>query len=214
MRQVSRSSAVVEIAAMTALLLTFIWGWHDAFPGAFLAVVAGYFGIGLVSHLRRGETAREIGLRIDNWRVSARSASGVVAASMVAPLAVGGALGSWRFADVNTSASALLMLFLWATAQQYGLLCFFFRRLQEILRSPTAASLAAAGLFALFHLPNPFLTAATLVAGLIACMLYRRGTSVFVIGAAHAAVSFTLYGALPLSVTHGLRVGPGYYAFG
>ena len=54
--------------------------------------------------------------------------------------------------------------------------------------------------------------AATFVAGLASCTLYRREPNVFVLGIAHAAISFVLYGALPRTITHGLHVGPGYFA--
>jgi membrane protease YdiL (CAAX protease family) len=67
--------------------------------------------------------------------------------------------------------------------------------------------------FATFHLPNPFLVPVTLAAGLAACTLYRREPNLFVIGLSHAMVSYFLLCCLPISVTHGLRVGPGYFAF-
>jgi hypothetical protein len=35
-----------------------------------------------------------------------------------------------------------------------------------------------------------------------------------VLGIAHAAISIALFYALPLSLTHELRVGPGYYMAG
>jgi membrane protease YdiL (CAAX protease family) len=54
--------------------------------------------------------------------------------------------------------------------------------------------------------------AVTLGAGVVACLLYRRSPNVIVIGLAHATLSFVLYCALPYSLTHGLRVGPGYFA--
>ena len=42
-------------------------------------------------------------------------------------------------------------------------------------------------MFALFHLPNPFLTAVTLVAGILAGMLYRVVPNLWAIGAGHGA---------------------------
>jgi membrane protease YdiL (CAAX protease family) len=75
-----------------------------------------------------------------------------------------------------------------------------------------AATATAAVTFAAFHAPNGFLMSVTLGAGLVACSLYRRSPNVIVIGLAHATLSYLLYFALPYSLTHGLRVGPGYYA--
>ena len=92
--------------------------------------------------------------------------------------------------------------------QQYGLTAFYYRRWLDLTGRPLAAGSGAAALFALFHLPNAFLTIATLVAGLLACWLYRRHPNLFVLGAMHAAISFALLHALPDELTLRLRVGP------
>lgn len=99
----------------------------------------------------------------------------------------------------------------WGAAQQYGLVCFLYQRLLEIVQSPRAATLGAAALFATCHVPNPLLLAVTLAAGVVSCTLYRREPNVFVLGLAHAAISFVIASTLPESVTHGMRVGPGYF---
>jgi hypothetical protein len=205
-------SALVEVAAMVALVLSYIWGWQGLFRGDFLLVVALYFALGYLSHMRRGETARELGLRLDNCRTSARSASLLVAVGVCTPLAIGAALGTWHFPSSTRSLANLPWMVAWGTAQQYGLLCFLYRRLLEILNGPRRATLGAAMIFAAFHAPNPLLLGVTLVAGVACCTLYRREPNVFVLGVAHAAISFVLYSALPYSVTHGLHVGPGYLA--
>ena len=79
-------------------------------------------------------------------------------------------------------------------------------------RPMASATASAAVTFATFHMPNVFLVAVTLAAGVAACTLYRRETNLFAIGIAHALVSVVLLCSLPDSVTHGLRVGPGYLA--
>jgi hypothetical protein len=97
-------------------------------------------------------------------------------------------------------------------AQQYGLTCFFYRRFLEIFGRWQLATAAAAMTFATFHAPNGFLIAVTLAAGAAACTLYRRVPNVIALALAHAMLSYVLFFALPQSVTHGLRVGPGYQA--
>lgn len=101
-------------------------------------------------------------------------------------------------------------MILWGTAQQYGLLCVLYRRFLDLLRGPQLAASASATLFAIFHIPNPLLIAATLIAGIASCNLYRRVPNVFVLGVGHASVSFALFSALPLTLTHHMRIGPGY----
>ncbi len=206
-----RILAAAEISVMTALILSYIWVWQDSFPGDFLLVAAAYFAIGVIGHLARGESLWQIGVRLDNWRPALRNASIAMVPLASVPLVAGGLLGSWHFPAWGDAALTLPASVAWGTAQQYGLLCVLYRRLQEALDSPDGATAAAALLFALFHLPNGLLMGVTLIAGVVACMLYRREPNVPVIGAAHAVVSFILYYALPESLTGGLRVGPGYF---
>ncbi len=206
-----RATAALEVAAMLALLLSFIWVWQEAFPGDALLVVFLYFALGLSSHLRRGESAREIGLTLHNWWPAARNAAGVVAFGIALPLGWGIAHGTLHFDPAPRWLASLPFHMIWGTAQQYGLVCFFYRRLHEGFGGPRAATLGAATIFAICHLPNPFLVGVTFAAGLVSCTLYRREPNVFVLGVAHGLISLTLFGALPFSLTHDLHVGPGYY---
>ena len=207
-----RIIALLEVAAMSAILLSYIWGWHGAFSGASIAILVLYFGLGIASHLLHRESARDIGLRVDNFPRALRNAAMFVVPAVAVSLAVSWALGSWHFQAAGHSPLQALWLIAWATAQQYGLLCFFYRRFLDIFGTTAAATVGAAVSFAAFHLPNPFLFPVTLAAGMAACTLYRREANLFAIGLAHASVSFVLLWSLPYSVTHGLRVGPGYLA--
>jgi Type II CAAX prenyl endopeptidase Rce1-like len=209
----SHAPAGMEVAALTALVLSYIWVWQGAFPGHAQLVVVLYFWIGLASHLRRGESAHQLGLRLDNWRGALRNALPVVAVALFLPLALGAALDTWHFPSWQRSVANLPWAIAWGTAQQYGLVCVLYRRLLEIFQGRWAATLGAAALFALFHTPNLLLMFVTLVAGIAACTLYRREPNVFVLGFAHAVVGYVVSGALPISVTHGMHVGPAYHSF-
>src|SRR5437879_13677986 len=63
--------------------------------------------------------------------------------------------------------------------------------------SERGASHAAAGAFALFHMPNPLLVTVTLLGGFVSCTLYRRVPNVPVLRIAHAMISPVLLSALP-----------------
>jgi len=197
---------------MAAILLSYIWWWHGTFPGAALLILALYFGLGILSHMRRRESARDIGLRLGNFPRAIGNVVLVVAPAIAVTLACGYALGTWHFREWEHPIIQPLWMLGWATAQQYGLLCFFYKRFLEIFATPWAATMGAAATFATMHVPNGFLVAVTLAAGTVACTLYRRAPNVLAIGIGHAAISYTLLCALPFSVTHGLRVGPGYFA--
>lgn len=207
----SRTLAVIEVTALIALLLSYIWGWHGAFHGSNFVVLGLYFGIGITSHILRRESPHDIGFRLDNVPGALLNTAMIVVPAIAITLLIGLALDSWHF---NSPEHALLgapWLLAWALAQQYGLLCLFYRRFLEIFGKETWAAASASLAFAAFHLPNPFLVPVTLAAGLAACTLYRREPNVLVIGLAHAMISYFLFCSLPLSITHGLRVGPGFF---
>ena len=196
---------------MVAILLSYIWLWHAQFHGAALLILALYFGVGILSHVRRGESLRHLGLRIDNFPRAMRAVAFVVVPAIAATLVLGFAIGSWHFREWEHPVIQVLWMLGWATAQQYGLLCFFYLRFSEILAGPWAAIVGSSAIFATMHAPNPFLIGVTLVAGTVACTIYRRVPNLLAIGIGHAAISYVLLCALPFSVTHGLRVGPGYF---
>ena len=208
----ARTAAVIEVTAMIALLLSYIWGWQGAFRGSFITLLVLYFGLGLVSHIRRGETPRDIGLRIENVPRALVNAAIIFVPVIALALLIGLALDSWHFRSLETVVAGAPSMLAWALAQQYGLLCFLYRRFRDIFGTEHRAAVSASLAFALFHVPNPFLVPVTLAAGLAACTLYRREPNVLVIGLAHAMTSYSLLCSLPGSVTYGLRVGPGFFA--
>ena len=209
-----RAAAIVEVAALSAILLSYIWGWQRTFPGASLLILVLYFGVGLLSHLRRRESLRDIGIRTDNLRCALINAAVIVVPAAVLCVLVGWLLGSLHFPTASHAVVLALWLIVWGTAQQYGLSCFFYRRFREIFeeQGTWTATAAASVMFALFHMPNGFLVAVTLAAGAVACRLYQREPNLAALGVAHAMISFVVLYSLPFSVTHGLRVGPGYLA--
>lgn len=207
--QVMPRTAKIELGAMTGLILSYIWIWEQGFPGHFAVVVAAFLVLGLGSHIRRGETLHDLGFRLDNLRRAGIQALIYVGPLVLAPFLIGVSLDTLRPTDHWLFALAARIP--WGLLQQYGLLCFFYRRLREVLPGVWPPMLSAASLFALFHLPNPFLTAFTLGAGVLSCWLYRRVPNVWALGIAHGLVSFSLTTSLPLGITVGLRVGPGFF---
>jgi len=98
----------------------------------------------------------------------------------------------------------------WGLAQQYALNGYFLNRFDAAVTA-RAASLLAAVLFSLAHAPNPFLMAITLPLGWCATLLYRRSRNLYLLGLAHAAIGLLLFLVVPDSVSHHLRVGPGWF---
>jgi membrane protease YdiL (CAAX protease family) len=205
---VSRLSAFIEVAALALVLLSYIWLWNGAFPGHSVVLLALYFGIGIETHWRRGERPREIGLRLDNLGRALRLVTLWIAPIAVFAMAAGFVLHGWRFPNPEGVIGSVAFGVAYGTAQQYGLVCVFYRRLREVFRGDRLPIVAAGLLFGLFHLPNPFLTAVTVTLGMLACWLYRREPNLLALGIWHGLMSFVLFYSLPVWLTIELRVGP------
>jgi len=199
---------------MTVLLVSYMWLWQASFPGNFFVCLALYVGIGVWSHWRRKETAAEIGIRADNFGPSFLFGITLVGPLILVAIALGAALGTIeppQTAGVSGLALSLAWGCGWATMQQYGLACVYYRRFKDLLGNHWAGTFGAAGVFAALHLPNPFLVPVTFVGGVVACQIYRRAPNLFVLGLLHFLLSFALRQSFGPGITHQMRVGPGYW---
>jgi len=176
----------VDVALLTALLASYIWLWQGAFPGDFFVCATLYLGIGVWSHWRRNETAADIGLRVDNFGPAVWFGMKLVGPIILAAVALGtflGTIGPPEQTGVVEVAGSLAWGMAWATVQQYGLACVYYR----------------------------FLVPVTFVGGVIACQVYRRAPNLFVLGLLHVLLSNALRLSFGPAITHHMRVGPGYW---
>ncbi|HET6176875.1 MAG TPA: CPBP family intramembrane glutamic endopeptidase [Candidatus Sulfotelmatobacter sp.] len=102
---------------------------------------------------------------------------------------------------------------LWTLYQQFLMNDYFMPRLSRILASEGAAVGLAAVLFAAAHLPNLWLTAATLVWGAISCALFRRYRNLYALGLAQGLLGLGFAVCVPDALHHHLRVGLGYLRY-
>jgi Type II CAAX prenyl endopeptidase Rce1-like len=202
------AAAALEVAALALALLSYIWLWEGAFRWHTPLILLLYFGIGVETHWRRGERPRDIGLRLDNLGRALRLVSSWIAPVAFVALTAGLLLKSWHFPPLAEGIGSVAFGVLWGGAQQYGLVCVFYRRLCELLPGRRWPIVASGLLFALFHVPNPFLMAVTLTLGIVACWLYSREPNLLVLGFWHGLTSFVLFYSLPVALTIEMRVGP------
>lgn len=99
---------------------------------------------------------------------------------------------------------------LWTLYQQVLLQDYFLSRLLRTLRSESASVIMAALLFAAAHLPNLVLTAATLVWGVVSCLLFRRYRNLYILGLAQGLLGLCFAVCVPDALHHHMRVGLGY----
>lgn len=165
-----------------------------------------------LSHRARLETAREIGWRLDNFFEAARLLVLPMAAAAIVIIVVGWLGQSLRF-DLTLFWRRLLWLPLWGFMQEYVMQGFINRRAQIIFGKNWRSIVLVAALFAVFHLPNPWLTLATFAGGLLWASVYQRAPNLLAIGLSHGVMSLLLASQLPASVLNSLRVGFKYFGY-
>jgi hypothetical protein len=102
---------------------------------------------------------------------------------------------------------------LWTIYQQLLLQGYFMDRLLRLSLNESTAVIIAGTMFAAAHLPSPWLTAATLVWGILSCALFRRYRSIWVLGLAQGLLGLCFAICIPDVLHHHLRVGLGYLRY-
>lgn len=176
-----------------------------------LAVPVGVaFAFMLISHRLRGESARDIGLRLDNFGQAARLLVLPTAVQTLFLLCVGWLTSSINFARCGGGQSILGMPLLgvfWGLLQQYALQGFINRRAQVVWGQGWTSVTVVALIFAALHLPNPWLTLATFSGGLVWAYVYQRAPNLFALGLSHGLMTWVLISTVPPQALYHLRVG-------
>jgi len=201
-----RRLAAIEPAAVFALILAYIWALY----GINTAWCVPILGVIVFSHVLRHENARALGFQTSNLRKSCLWLAPLLAILALAALAAGLTFGTIRPIGMDDALGGMALYLPWGLLQQYILNGYFYNRM-EALTTPSRSSLITAALFAAVHSPNWFLMGVTLVAGYGATIIYRKYRNLYVLGIAHAVVGLLLFLVVPDSISHHLRVGPGWF---
>jgi len=156
----------------------------------------------------RALSSGEWGLGRTAFLPSLQWASAFTAAGTLAIYLAGSFLGTWH--DRDDGWSRLAVLIPWGLGQQFALQTVFLREAQAALSKSSGIWLAAF-LFAVLHLPNPFLTAATALGALGWCWIYDRHPNLLPLALSHAVLTIVILYAFDEAVTGGLRVGSAYW---
>jgi membrane protease YdiL (CAAX protease family) len=202
----SSKATLLEPLLVFGLILSYIWKLRSTHPYSWIAIPA----VMILSHLIRREGFRALGFKVHGlWHFLKLLAPAPIVVILLA-LAAGAWLHTLRplgFDGVLLSLAAYLP---WGLAQEYALNGYLLNRFDAAISS-RAASMIAAFLFSVAHAPNPFLMAVTLPLAWYATLVYRRTRNLYVLGIGHAFIGLTLFIVMPDSVSHHLRVGPGWY---
>ncbi len=167
------------------------------------------FALMLYSHRERGESLRDVGLRVDNFFLACRLLLLPTALAVIFSASFGwftsnghfGAEWRWRF----------FALPLWALFQQYVLNGFINRRAQMALGAGLKSIALLAIAFSILHLPSPLLALLTLLAGVLWGFVYQRAPNLYALALSHSAISLTLAMTISPHWLNGLRVGFKYF---
>lgn len=214
-----RALAGWEIGSVVSSVLVAEWaGLALAEWRMFALVVPATLACALIvaSQWLRGETRRELGL--------GRAHFGRALKLLALPMLLGTLLlfimgRGWYGAPVVFNWQRAGWMFwglpvwglLWGLVQQYALQAFINRRLQTLWGAGWQTTLVVALIFALLHLPNPGLMAATFLGGLLWATVYQRAPNLWALALSHAVMTFVLISTLPPALLGSLRVGYRYF---
>jgi membrane protease YdiL (CAAX protease family) len=102
---------------------------------------------------------------------------------------------------------------LWTLYQQFLMNDLFMPRLVRVLGGETAAVTVSGILFAAAHLPNLWLTAATVLWGVVSCALFLRYRNLYALGLTQGLLGLCFAICIPDALHHHLRVGLGYLRY-
>lgn len=216
----ARWLAMWEIASVVSSTLIAEWmilpfAGQEKLIGGIPILLA--FALMFYSHRLRGETARELGWRLDNFGAAARLlALPMIITSIVLILVGWLTSGLSNSLVARTGGRSLMWLpawgLLWGLLQQYVLQAFINRRAQFVLGRGWRSVLLVAAVFALLHFPNPWLSLATFAGGIIWAWVYQRAPNLPALALSHSLMTLVLIWTLPASLFKGLRVGFNYFA--
>jgi membrane protease YdiL (CAAX protease family) len=215
-----------EILSVTLSFLLIVWvvlplSDHSKTVAALFASLTFLFMF--LSHRAHGESLRDIGWRTDNLKRALLSV-----AIFTVPAALGLILGGWLLNNFISGFGPHRERYLWAfggdklrgaelfwraamifsgLVQQYVVQGFLNRRAQIIWRRGPTSVIVTATIFALLHLPNYWLMAATFLGGAAWAYIYQRTPNLYALALSHLIMTWLLVVTLPASCLRGLRVG-------
>jgi hypothetical protein len=201
-----KSRALVDLAVGYGLILAAIWTpnpWRDV-------LCFGTLGWVVLSTWNSFAGWRATGISRDGFLRS------VWLVGVALALVVAAVLLASKVHTLHAPHGAILLVesfwgyVLWSFLQQFMLQGLFLARLLQLLPNRRLAVLSAASLFALAHLPNPLLTAMTLVWGVVSCMIFLRYRNLYTVGIVHAVLGVCVAVTVPGAMQHDMRVGLGY----
>ena len=197
---------ILEPLAIFGLIAAYIWKLRALCPPCWIAIPA----LMIWSHIARRERPGALGFDLRALPGLLKKFGPALILVVAAMFSAGLLLHTVRPIGVLGAVFSLAVYLPWGVAQEYALNGYFFNRFTGAMPARASALLASA-LFCAAHLPNPFLMAVTFPLGWYATVIYRRTRNLYLLGIAHAVIGWMLFLVVPDSISHHLRVGPGWF---
>ena len=168
----------------------------------------------IASFLIHKDSPKTLGLRADNLSPAFKRAS-IVLGAMAAALILLGILRSVRIPRTPGifGPKHFWNYFAFCLLQQVALNSLFSNRIYFLTKRIWVSALIAGIIFAILHWPNPVLTPAAFVAGVVMSWLFLKERNILPLAIWQMVLGILVGWAMPIAWHHGLRVGPGYYTF-
>lgn len=173
MTRTRRLVSFFSLLLFTMVVFAYLW-WgkfqyeHHLF---LIGTYAAGFALVLGNHLYQRDRFRDMGFRLDNRRDAIRT-FGLLTIGVAAIIIV---IGVWKSQARLDRWGDLYLYIGWAALQQHFLQNFLRLRSEDLLgRGNRGAAVLAAALFALYHLPNVSLVAASFLGALVWSLLFMR----------------------------------------
>jgi Type II CAAX prenyl endopeptidase Rce1-like len=197
---------IVEPAAAFLLIMLYIWRLRYTAPATWMVILA----LLILSHVVRGERAAGLGFRWNNFGECLEALGPALALLALLMLAGGMLFETIRRMSLDQGLLLVTGYCVWGLFQQYLLNGYLANRLRAVVAERRVPLMAAAA-FSAAHLPNWFLMLVTFGLGYYSTKLYIKYRNVYVLGLAHGIIGSLLFVVVPDSVSHSLRVGPGFF---
>lgn len=205
-----RVLTLFESLGLTGYIAWFIWQLQTTHPFSWLVFPVWLLASIAIHH----DTPKTLGWRIDNLWPATRQGLIFYAVLVLGTFLAGLLLGAFHHPPPHVTEPWRFFAYAaFCLLQQIALNSYLTNRLLYALENPRLAALFAGGIFAALHWPNPVLVPLTFIGGVAMSWLFSRERNIFPLTVGQAILGTLTWWVFPVAWHHGMRVGPGFYAF-